>query len=155
MTWKQLLNGERRKPGKSGAASPVYDGERTEFERDHDRILFSTPFRRLIDKTQVFPLEKKYDTVRRRLTHSLEVGNLARSIGVNLAFNHAEIFEGVPCPQRNIPAVLASVGLAHDLGNPPFGHEGENAIRGWFETRKTNDSESESYIFKGLDAALN
>ncbi len=59
----------------------AYSGTRTAFESDHDRILFSTPFRRLIDKTQVFPLEKKYDTIRRRLTHSYEVSSLARSFG--------------------------------------------------------------------------
>ena len=149
MTWKQLLNGHRRKPGGAEAQPPSYEGERTEFERDHDRVLFSTPFRRLNDKTQVFPLEKKHDTIRRRLTHSIEVGNLARSLGVNLAFNRPEIFDGVTCPQRNIPAILAAVGLAHDLGNPPFGHQGENAIRDWFHLRN-DPSKPDKYVFQGL-----
>lgn len=103
---------------------------RTEIERDHDRILFSTPVRRLSDKTQVFPLEK-HDSVRTRLTHSHEVSNLARSIGVALVFEHG-IAKDVENSERNIPALLAAVGLAHDLGNPPFGHQGENAIQSWF-----------------------
>jgi dGTPase len=89
---------------------------------------FSTPLRRLGDKTQVFPLEKN-DSVRTRLTHSHEVSNLARSIGVPMA-------EFI-CPEgryaRDIPATLAAIGLAHDLGNPPFGHQGENAIGSWFK----------------------
>jgi dGTPase len=103
---------------------------RTEIERDYDRILFSTPVRRLADKTQVFPLDKN-DSVRTRLTHSHEVSNLARSIGTTLAFNF-NIAGNVIDSKRNIPALLASAGLAHDLGNPPFGHQGEGAIQSWF-----------------------
>lgn len=151
MTWTSLLNGQRRKDREQKpSALPAYGlskESRTEFERDHDRILFSTPFRRLIDKTQVFPLEKKHDTIRRRLTHSLEVGNLCRSVGIDLAFNHQHIFGAAPCPQRNVPGILASIGLAHDLGNPPFGHKGEEAIRQWFVQK---ESESKGKIFEGL-----
>ena len=113
----------------------AYTGTRTAFESDHDRILFSTPFRRLIDKTQVFPLEKKYDTIRRRLTHSYEVSSLARSFGNDLVFNSPELFPDSISPQRNIPVVLATIGLVHDMGNPPFGHEGESAIQYWFRCR--------------------
>ena len=105
-------------------------GSRTQFERDHDRILFGAPVRRLADKTQVFPLEK-HDAVRTRLTHSLEVSNIARSIGVDLAFNR-KLFPREVVPERNVPAVLGAIGLAHDLGNPPFGHEGEKSIQRWF-----------------------
>lgn len=119
----------------------AYTGTRTAFESDHDRILFSTPFRRLIDKTQVFPLEKKYDTIRRRLTHSYEVSSLARSFGNDLVFNSPELFPESICPQRNIPVVLATIGLVHDMGNPPFGHEGESAIQYWFRCRVENDSD--------------
>ena len=107
---------------------------REEIERDYDRILFSAPTRRLADKTQVFPMEKN-DSVRTRLTHSHEVSNLARSIGVRLAFNHREIFGEYADSlnvERTVPALLAAIGLAHDLGNPPFGHQGENSIRQWF-----------------------
>jgi dGTPase len=112
---------------------------RTELERDYDRILFATPTRRLADKTQVFPMEE-HDSIRTRLTHSHEVSNLARSIGVLLAFEHAEKVFGSNHEElqvkRNVPAVLAAAGLAHDLGNPPFGHQGEIAIQQWFAERK-------------------
>jgi dGTPase len=113
---------------------------RTEFERDYDRILFSTPTRRLADKTQVFPMEIN-DSIRTRLTHSHEVSNLARSIGVRLAFENADRVFGESHEQlqvkRNVPALLAAVGLAHDLGNPPFGHQGELAMQQWFSARHT------------------
>ncbi len=108
---------------------------RNDIERDHDRLLFSTPFRRLGDKTQVFPLES-IESIRTRLTHSYEVANLARSIGTQLVANHAPDLP--PHANRTIPAALAAVGLAHDLGNPPFGHQGEVAIRTWFERNKSN-----------------
>lgn len=103
---------------------------RTEIERDYDRILFCTPVRRMADKTQVFPLDRN-DSVRNRLTHSHEVSNLARSLGVTLV--HAlDVAKGVGSAGRDIPALLAAVGLVHDLGNPPFGHQGEAAIQSWF-----------------------
>jgi dGTPase len=111
-----------------------FDGPRTEHERDYDRILFSAPVRRLADKTQVFPLDED-DSVHTRLTHSHEVSNLARSIGVNLAFND-RVFPSEVVPQRNVPAMLAAAGLAHDLGNPPFGHQGETSIQDWFEQNR-------------------
>ncbi len=132
--WQPLLNeGRRKKESQSaaGAKSKRSRGEtRTEIERDFDRILFSTPVRRLADKTQVFPLDKN-DSVRTRLTHSHEVSNLARSIGSALAFNF-RIAASVKNAKRNLPALLALTGLAHDLGNPPFGHQGEGAIQSWF-----------------------
>lgn len=132
MNWDQLLCSERRRP-KSPPSKDHHEKPeaRTEFEKDYDRILFSTPLRRLADKTQVFPLEIN-DSVRTRLTHSIEVSNLARSIGLNLAFN-GKTFSETTSNFRNIPAILGATGLAHDLGNPPFGHEGENSIRHWFE----------------------
>jgi dGTPase len=101
-----------------------------EWERDYDRIVFSTPLRRMADKTQVFPLEKN-DTVRTRLTHSYEVANLAKNIGLFLAYD-LEVTRDIENVERTIPNVLAAAGLAHDLGNPPFGHQGENTIRQWF-----------------------
>ena len=137
MNWMQLLNDGRRKY-KNRSAGPSADGEtRTQIERDYDRVLFSTPVRRLADKTQVFPLEKN-DSVRTRLTHSHEVSNLARSIGIHLAFD-ARLIDDALSPQRNVPALLAATGLAHDLGNPPFGHEGESAIQKWFRDREVLD----------------
>ena len=129
--WPNLLHQGRRKDAMKGSKAPVDAKQaRTETERDYDRILFSTPVRRLADKTQVFPLDPN-DSVRTRLTHSHEVSNLARSVGVNLAFNHS-VGEPALNYQRNVPAMLAAIGLAHDLGNPPFGHKGESAVRDWF-----------------------
>lgn len=135
--WQQLLNSQRRKKEREaaqGSPAPASDESRTEIERDHDRILFSTPVRRLADKTQVFPLEKN-DSVRTRLTHSHEVSNLARSLGTALAFRH-DLASEVSESRRNVPALLAAIGLVHDLGNPPFGHQGEAAIQSWFEDHR-------------------
>jgi dGTPase len=138
LNWTQLLNQDRRKDKlKPGGTSATANG-RYEIERDYDRILFSAPTRRLADKTQVFPLDKN-DSVRTRLTHSHEVATLARSIGLRLVYENAGLFEGAgSCEfiQRSIPALLAAIGLVHDLGNPPFGHQGEYAIRNWFDENK-------------------
>lgn len=132
--WEVLLNTKRRKdlnkdPGVPNSISKG-DEQRTEIERDYDRILFSTPVRRMADKTQVFPLDKN-DSVRTRLTHSHEVANLGRSIGTALTFKH-KIAEIAPAACRDLPSLLAAAGLVHDLGNPPFGHQGEAAIQNWF-----------------------
>jgi dGTPase len=137
--WASLLSEGRRKkelqPPKEKQASDLNRIEtRTEIERDYDRILFSTPVRRLADKTQVFPLDKN-DSVRTRLTHSHEVSNLARSIGTSLVFSYGVASE-VRKSNRNIPALLALAGLVHDLGNPPFGHQGESAIQSWFSDNR-------------------
>jgi len=133
--WEQLLNPVRRKKENEKEENVPHQIEtRTEIERDYDRILFSTPVRRLADKTQVFPLDKN-DSVRTRLTHSHEVSNLARSIGTMLVFN-TEIAADYPQARRDIPALLAAIGLVHDLGNPPFGHQGESAIQSWFRDKE-------------------
>ena len=138
LTWNKLLNQIRRKELDGASESMGTGVRRTEFERDYDRILFAAPTRRLADKTQVFPMEKN-DSIRTRLTHSHEVSNLARSIGVRLAFEHAETVFGSDHEslqvKRNVPALLAAVGLAHDLGNPPFGHQGEFSIQQWFREK--------------------
>jgi dGTPase len=144
LDWKKLLNEERRK-NKEG--KKIEDtgtkGSRTEMERDYDRILFATPTRRLADKTQVFPMDSS-DSVRTRLTHSMEVSNLARSIGTTLAFDYAEEIFGKKHEElnvkRKVPALLAAMGLVHDLGNPPFGHQGEVAMRDWFKAKRDNEN---------------
>lgn len=105
---------------------------RTPFEQDHDRLLFSTPVRRLADKTQVFPLESN-DSVRTRLTHSHEVSNLAKSIGTRLIRTDKAVFGDSDDIRQDAPIILGAIGLAHDLGNPPFGHQGEAAIARWFK----------------------
>ena len=139
LEWENLLLGDRRKKRAETDTVTGPQDKRTELERDFDRIVFSAPTRRLADKTQVFPLDTS-DSIRTRLTHSYEVSNLARSIGIVLAFDHAEQVFGENHAklnvQRNVPAILATIGLAHDLGNPPFGHQGEKAIRSWFERDK-------------------
>ena len=131
-----MLFSKRRKDVHDGGESLGTGKDRAEIERDYDRILFSAPIRRLADKTQVFPMETN-DSIRTRLTHSHEVSNLARSIGIRLAFIHqTEIFGHDAHElrvQRTVPALLAAAGLAHDLGNPPFGHQGELSIRRWFK----------------------
>jgi len=143
LTWEKLLNNIRRKEIHGSQESMRTGVNRTECERDYDRILFATPTRRLADKTQVFPMEEN-DSIRTRLTHSYEVCNLARSIGVRLAFEHAEKVFGSDHEQlvvkRNVPSLLAAVGLAHDLGNPPFGHQGEIAMQQWFKENKFGDN---------------
>lgn len=140
LEWNRLLNTERFSRIYSSEASvnaPSFKdpdwlvNTRTETERDHDRVVYASPVRRLADKTQVFPLERN-DSVRTRLTHSHEVSNLARSIGVHLV-NHGPLTQLDGVQKRAVPAMLAAVGLAHDLGNPPFGHSGETAIRSWIK----------------------
>jgi dGTPase len=138
MDWKKLLSPMRRKPGNKEASD-----FRTEHERDHDRVLFSTPVRRLADKTQVFPLERN-DSVRNRLTHSHEVSNLCRGLGVWLA-NSDPQFSKDPALARSIPSILSASGLAHDLGNPPFGHRGEYAIQEWFRRKRATVLDESSH----------
>lgn len=119
-------------------SSASYDG-RSAFQHDYDRLLFSTPVRRLADKTQVWPMEEN-DSVRNRLTHSHEVANLARSIGVRVYLTNSKEFErsgiGADAVRNVIQPIMLATGLGHDLGNPPFGHQGEVAIGRWFEKRK-------------------
>lgn len=135
--WEKRLSPERRKrkeisESTENSSSVTCMEARTQIERDFDRILFSSPVRRLADKTQVFPLDKN-DSVRNRLTHSYEVSNLARSFGTALCYSKAAIFNGIKTAPRDVPSLLAAIGLAHDLGNPPFGHQGETAIQHWFD----------------------
>lgn len=131
MDWKTLMCSRRiRSVQRTGSQSD----RRSEFEKDYQRIISSASFRRLQDKTQVFPLDKS-DFVRTRLTHSLEVANFARSLGRMtgdriIAEGRDPSFDvGM---KDDICAVLECAGLLHDIGNPPFGHFGEDAIRDWF-----------------------
>jgi dGTPase len=129
MHWSSLLSHQRL-----GGAPASAGGPRSDFQRDFDRIVFSSAFRRMQDKTQVFPLAKN-DYVRTRLTHSLEVASVGRSLGL-LAGDHvlraqpelAASGYGAP----DFGAIVAAACLAHDIGNPPFGHAGEAAFQSWF-----------------------
>jgi len=127
-TSPSIWSENRKSPPRPGGTADV----RTAFEQDYDRLLFSTPVRRLADKTQVFPLERN-DSVRTRLTHSHEVSNLSKSIGIRLIRKDASVFGESETIRAAAPTILATIGLAHDLGNPPFGHQGEAAISRWFK----------------------
>mgnify|MGYP000029435137 CR=1 FL=1 len=157
LSWDLLLNGQRRKDRHGSGSTVLSANGRIELERDYDRILFATPTRRMGDKTQVFPLERN-DSVRNRLTHSHEVSSLARSIGIRLAFDFRQQIFGQDADkdiERCVPALLAAIGLAHDLGNPPFGHQGEKAIQNWFKRNETKVfgelKHPDSHDFLGFD----
>jgi len=134
MDWVRLLSRRRLGSQRPSEASRA----RTSFQRDYDRIVFTSAFRRMQDKTQVFPLAES-DYVRTRLTHSLEVSSVGRTLG-SLVGEVVVQRHGIP-PALLVPAdfgaVVAAACLAHDLGNPPFGHSGEDAIRSWFRESAT------------------
>jgi len=139
MEWSTLLSPKRVRE-LSGNPRRSASDHRSQFERDYDRAIFCTPVRRLHDKTQVFPLEPN-DSVRTRLTHSLEVStvsrDVARAVGQWLiGEKRIEQEEGTA-----IETIAATCGLIHDLGNPPFGHAGEMAIREWFQDRHGRDED--------------
>jgi dGTPase len=127
MDWKQLLSAQRL--GKTEAAKIVRG--RSPFQQDFDRISFSSAFRRLQDKAQVFPLaESSY--VRTRLTHSVEVACVGRSLGTGVGVYICDNHELGTIQPSDIGAIVAAASLAHDIGNPPMGHSGEETIRDWF-----------------------
>ena len=132
MDWIRALSSDR--PGKKYNRGAAYPPVRTAFEQDFDRIIFSSPFRMLQDKTQVFPLPK-HDFVHTRLTHSLEVSSVGRSLGKKtgevIIERNTEISKQ-NITAHDISAIIASACLTHDLGNPPFGHSGEKAISEFF-----------------------
>ena len=143
MEWIKLLSRRRYR----GPDQPLkYDESkevRSPFMKDADRIIFSPQFRRLQDKTQVHVLAPT-DFVRTRLTHSLEVSSVGRSLGSaigrevikkNCLYNSDPIIDS-----SDIASIVASACLAHDIGNPPFGHAGEEAIKHWFKKRAEEDN---------------
>jgi len=138
MTWEQLLS-LKRQGDTSKRLRIEQDDTRLGFEVDYDRIIFSSAFRSLQDKTQVIPLSKT-DFVHTRLTHSLEVSVVGRSIGRLVG---KKIIEKYPHLQEvhgfhmnDFGAIVAAAALAHDIGNPPFGHSGEKAIGEYFSIGK-------------------
>ncbi|WP_319759290.1 deoxyguanosinetriphosphate triphosphohydrolase [Maridesulfovibrio sp.] len=132
MQWNKLLSKQRI--GKE--QSNYIDKDRSEFQRDFDRIIFSSAFRRLQDKTQVFPLSRS-DYVRTRLTHSLETSSVGRSLGNMVGSRLVEKYSDLDLIPSEPGTVVATACLAHDIGNPPFGHSGEDVIRDWFQTSET------------------
>ena len=129
------------------------EDERSDFERDWDRMVFSSPFRRLQNKTQVFPLPEEI-FVHNRLTHSLEVASVGRSLGGLIGERLAQLPEvkadhkAVTFYTNDLKYVIAAACLAHDLGNPAFGHSGEDAISKYF--RKTDTNKPEDLAFQEL-----
>nr|WP_319573161.1 deoxyguanosinetriphosphate triphosphohydrolase [uncultured Draconibacterium sp.] len=128
MNWNTLLSPKRL--GSKGTLGPVTNEDRTQFQRDYDRIIFSSPFRRMQNKTQVFPLPE-HIFVHNRLTHSLEVASVGRSLGNLLSEYLLKIHQDNPLIHE-IGTIVSTACLAHDLGNPPFGHSGEAAISNYF-----------------------
>ena len=129
MNWQQLISNKRL--GQEHRHPERHD-DRTEFKRDYDRLIFSAPFRRLQNKTQVFPLPGSI-FVHNRLTHSLEVASVGMSLGNDVAQQlirrHPELKDTM---FQEIGQIVATACLAHDMGNPPFGHSGEKAIQAFF-----------------------
>lgn len=126
--WEKLLSNERLGAGRTPGSA-----ERTAFQQDYDRIVFTSAFRRMKDKTQVFPLSKS-DYVRTRLTHSLEASCVGRSLGAVIGREIIARHGLHDVESGDFGAIVAAACLAHDIGNPPFGHAGEDAIREWFRS---------------------
>ena len=142
MEWEKLLSSktiiERENMPKDFSDYPISD-----IETDYEQIISSSSFRRLQDKTQVFPLDKS-DFVRTRLTHSIEVSSIARQLGIMITKGNKSYckdkFKTENIEIENIPSILACAGLLHDIGNPPFGHFGEVVIGDWFKKELKKDS---------------
>src|SRR5210317_815521 len=135
MNWEQLLS-LKRFGDTNKRLRKEQDETRLGFEVDYDRIIFSSEFRSLQDKTQVIPLSQT-DFVHTRLTHSLEVSVVGRSLGRKVGLKLLEKYphlQNIHGYQANdFGAIVATAALAHDIGNPPFGHSGEKAIGQFFE----------------------
>lgn len=139
LLWEKLLSTKRVRDLFNGPASVRVPGDapvRSAFDQDYGRALFSTPVRRLQDKAQVFPLEPN-DSVRTRLTHSLEVSSIARGLGERAEAFIAKTDPYIKDNKGALPTIAATCGLIHDIGNPPFGHAGETAISSWFEKHRS------------------
>lgn len=128
MNWEKLISSKR-----FGMENYHDDRKhnRTDFQRDYDRLIFSSPFRRLQNKTQVFPLPGSI-FVHNRLTHSLEVACVGRSLGYMVGKKLREKYPDSGAAFESIESIVSAACLAHDLGNPPFGHSGEKAISSFF-----------------------
>lgn len=160
LSWEQLLSSERERH----SSRKIQQGDsiiaRNEFESDYDRIVGSSSVRRLQDKAQVFPLQEN-DVARTRLTHSIEVSALARSLGKAVGKQLERRGKFTSDQTEELAALLQVSGLIHDLGNPPFGHYGEDVIRKWFDTWFESNpilnahnivlSEQEQYDFRYFD----
>ncbi|MBP6528118.1 MAG: dNTP triphosphohydrolase [Prevotella sp.] len=133
MKWQQLISNKRL--GQEHRHAERHD-DRSEFKRDYDRLIYSAPFRRLQNKTQVFPLPGSI-FVHNRLTHSLEVSSLGQSLGNDVCKQLKDIHPELGNTLfEEIGTIVSAACLAHDMGNPPFGHSGEKAIQTFFTEGK-------------------
>jgi dGTPase len=128
MNWEKLISTKRLGKG----AADVLNSARSPFQQDYDRIIFSSAFRRLQDKTQVFPLAES-DYVRTRLTHSLEAACIGRTLGTMVGQKICDKYSLAGITSSDFGSIVAAACLTHDIGNPPFGHSGEEAISNWFQ----------------------
>jgi dGTPase len=167
MNWEQLYSAKRT--GNEARTSPSPETIRNSFQRDYDRLIFSSAFRRLQNKTQVFPLPGAV-FVHNRLTHSLEVASVGRSLGKAVGDALADKYphksqDFTEFYKYELPSVIAAGCLAHDIGNPPFGHSGEDAIRAFFcglegnarqrfETELSPNQQRDLLFFEGNANAL-
>ncbi|MFK4011822.1 dGTP triphosphohydrolase [Bacillus cereus] len=154
MNWDSLLSGVRLRDGKvkDRTKGNEYD-LRNDFDDDYSRLIFSSAVRRLQDKAQVFPLDSS-DFVRTRLTHSLEVSSIGKSIGISIEENLIKQDKLNSEHKGKISALLSVVGLVHDLGNPPYGHFGEAAIQRFFSNWFDNNPKGKTVYAKlGVDKA--
>ncbi|ADJ29885.1 deoxyguanosinetriphosphate triphosphohydrolase (plasmid) [Nitrosococcus watsonii C-113] len=136
MQWNKLLNNKRlRRPNEKPSSRPL---KLNPFQLDQERIIFSQPFRRLKDKTQVHPFSDN-DHVRTRLTHSLEVATVGQSLGTLVGSEIIERYELKNFKSEDFGNIIKAACLAHDIGNPPFGHIGEEAVREWFNEKENNE----------------
>lgn len=147
MEWEELLSVERQVE-KEKEPNEFKNYPISELEKDYQSIISSSAFRRLQDKTQVFPLDKS-DFVRTRLTHSIEVSTIARQLGIMITNNKTKylqsVFQNNSDLKEQIPIILSCAGLLHDIGNPPFGHFGEVVIGDWFESEFNKNT----FVYKG------
>lgn len=136
MQWSKLLSSSRL----IADIPNIPDAGRTVFEKDFDKIIFSSSFRRLKDKTQVFSLVEN-DYIRSRLSHSLEAACVGRTLGTlvgsEIIKRHKRELQSFQA--RDFGDIVAAACLAHDIGNPPFGHAGEDAIQEWFKSNKAKN----------------
>ena len=157
MNWEQLLSLQRY-GDKTKRLRKEQDETRLGFEVDYDRIVFSAAFRSLQDKTQVIPFSKT-DFVHTRLTHSLEVSVVARSIGrlagKAILEKHPHLSEIHAYQSNDFGAIVAAAALAHDIGNPPFGHSGEKAIGHFFSDGSGADAANINKLLKQFKMMTN
>jgi dGTPase len=155
MDWTKLLSVTRSAQflrGRVGTSQPR-DDPRSQFERDYGRAVFSTAVRRLQDKAQVFPLEPN-DAVRTRLTHSLEVSTIAKSISDRATARLVDSNVIDEEQAKSIGVIAMTCGLLHDIGNPPFGHSGEESIQEWFARQFGGELARVKEVLDGQSAQL-